>query len=247
MKRILIRCIVLLTCTLLAAGEAGAADRGSGARESTSTKAATSASGKSDEWRRDLAAWLGRLEGSFEIKLKNEEETRCSAAGVDRTSGVQVCTTEKAHTYVSSGNCRSIGEGPGLYCTFEEFRHETPGHGAGSAGAVAPMLFNALPGRMLFGIDPVARPISAMIMDPNGSGYAETGTLVGDDVTVKGRCVVNTAYVSGACTWSLWIHAPPDGRRILITRTRRMGTDSRLEKPNTYELNRVEQPAQPRE
>lgn len=62
------------------------------------------------------------------------------------------------------------------------------------------------------------------------------------------RCELDGRRVAGPCTWTLWIRANPDGRRIVMTRSSKRGavelnTLSGLEEPHTFELSRVEQGA----
>lgn len=235
------QCMALLACVLLAAGDAGAAGRESG------RKATASASGKSDAWRPVQEAWLARLQGSFAIKLKLEEKIgACLPNGV----GQQKCEVRKPATYVSAADCRRIGEGPGLHCTFEALRPEVTGDSGGDAGAAAFLGSNGLPTRMLFGIDPVARKIKALVMD-GAAGYESTGSPSGDAITFKGRC--DMLEIKRPCSWSLSIQASPDGTRVLMTRVRQNVSGSQSSslfmsadyEPHRYELSRVEQPAQP--
>ncbi|MEO8314897.1 MAG: hypothetical protein ABI645_08900 [Pseudomonadota bacterium] len=233
--------MILLTCALLATGEAGAAGRESGRK---TTAPATETSGA---WRQDLETWLARLQGSFAIKVTIEEKIgNCRAYG----AGQQKCDVRKAATYVSAANCQRIGEGPGLHCTFDELQHEASAKGAGDVGAPALFWSNGLPTRMLLGIDPVARKIRVMLMD-GAAGYDATGSLLGNTVALKGRCELAESKRAYPCTWTLSIQASPDGRTILLTRARQnlSGVSSSLfdgYEPHTFELSRVEQPAQPR-
>jgi hypothetical protein len=249
MKCALHQCVILLTCALLAAGEAGAAGRESG------SKSIAPAGETSGAWRRDQEAWLARLQGSFAIQLNiGEKLGTCRKDG----PGWEKCDLRKAATYVSAANCRRIGEGPGLHCTFDEVRQEAPDNAAGDARAPAVSSIGLrtrmeLPTRMLLGIDPVARKIRVLLMD-GGAGYEATGSLVGNTVALKGRCEYAETKRARPCTWSLSIQASPDGRSILMTRTRQnlSGSESRalfmdMYEPHTFELSRVERPAQPRE
>src|SRR5690606_25795161 len=121
--------------------------------------------------------------------------------------------------------------------------------GIDGGGASIRLLSNGLPVRAEFGINADARKLIVQITDPNGVRYSAKGTKSGDDVTFKERCEQN-GRVSGSCTWTLWIHADPDGRRIRMTRSSKRGSSelktlSGLGDPHTFELRRVEQAAPP--
>jgi hypothetical protein len=242
-KSIFAGAITVLVIGVMAAGEAGAADRASGGL-GRRTIASSSVSEAAD-WRQGLEAWLARLQGSFTVRLDIPEKTVCTALA----AGMQRCTTARAVAYVSAGTCRGTGEESGLQCTFEQLRYETPGNAAGDVGAPAPLLSNQLPSRLQFGIDPVARKISVTITDPNRSSYNAIGAPVGNDLNFKEKCVRDNARVSGPCSWSFSIHVSRDGHRIRMTRSRYTGTElntlSGLGDPHAFELVRVEQPALP--
>jgi hypothetical protein len=240
------RRMVLLVCALMVAGTAGAAGRDTGSRPSSGKKSSSSEAAKSDDWRQGLQTWLGRLEGKFSIKLFVAERTVCNALGPDK-NGPQRCTTTKPVTYVSAVDCRGVGEGGGLLCTFDELRYEATGSGAEAVGATTSLLSNDLPGRVLLGIDPATRKLTAMIMEANGAGYSAKGALAGNEVTFKDRCILNSiSTVTSSCTWSFWIQANPDGRRIRMTRSSSFGGSSEFRtlsgvgEPHTFELTRVE-------
>ena len=151
-----VRSTILLVIALLAAAVASAAGRGSDARQSPSKKASSSAATNS-AWRQDLETWLARLNGSFKIKFEFPPEVKCTTFNSNNpTDTKQSCTVTTRVPYVSAANCRGIGQGPGLYCTFDGLRSEPTGKDAGTAGAPASMFSNQLPSRMLLGIDPVA-------------------------------------------------------------------------------------------
>jgi hypothetical protein len=241
MKYSLHQCVILLTCALLAAGQASAAGR------EPARKATASASTASGTWRQDLEAWLARLQGSFAIKVTTPPTSECRSIG----AGLQECKGKIAVTYVSAASCSRVGEGPGLRCTFDELRRENSGNSAGGVGARASLYPNGLPTRMLLGIDPVARKIRVMVMDGN-VGYDAAGSLSGNTVALKGRCEMAATSRGYPCSWTLSIQAPPDGQRILMTRSRADPSDvgisgrSDLREPHTFELSRVEQAPQPR-
>jgi len=232
MKCAVRQCTILLTCVLLASSEAGAAGR---APDHAGTRAATSR-GESNDSLQDLEAWLARLQGSFTVRFRIEDKMgNCHSIG----NGLQECSRSKAVTYVSAANCRG-GDGAGLNCTFDELRREGTSNDSGSVASTF-FMFNGLPRRLQFGIDPVAHKIS-VIMDSRDSA---SGSLSGSDVTLKGKCgTPETA--SRPCAWSLSIHAPQDGGKIRMTRASQTftGTDSNvissLEEPHTFELTRVE-------
>jgi hypothetical protein len=242
MSGLMYRHMVLLSCALLAASGTVAAAPGSAARKSSGTTEKTSAP-DSDHWRQDLESWLARLRGSFTIRYSTEDKIgNCRSAG----AGLQECSRQMGVKYVSAATCSGVGAGPGVLCTFEELRPESSGNGAGGVGASLLSSSNDLPGRLLFGIDPLARKISVMIVDPGSAGYGALGTLAGDDATFNGRCdIPGSSY---RCTWIFSIHAPPDGQRILIKRVRPNHTGvssdslllSGLNDPRTFELKRVE-------
>lgn len=240
------RRMIPLVCALMVAGAAGAAGRDSGSRPSSGKKSGASEAAKSDDWRQGLEAWLGRLEGKFTIKLFVAERTVCNALGPDK-NGPQRCTTTKPANYVSAADCRGIGESGGLLCAFDELRYEATDSGA--EGATTSLLSNDLPGRVLLGIDPATRKLTAMIMDANGAGYSAKGALAGNEVTFKDRCILGVSGVTSSCTWSFWIQASPDGRRIRMTRSSSFGGSSEFRtlsgvgEPHTFELTRVDQQA----
>lgn len=245
MSAIATRCVILFVCAVLATAQAGAAGRNSDARESAGKKAAPTSKENSDNWQQDLETWLARLNGSFSVKLEPLPEIKCTTPNYSAPNSTQTCTISKQRNYVSTVNCRRIGQGPGLYCTFDQLRMEPTGKQGGEAGAPMSLFSNDLPSRMLLGIDPVARKISMMAMGANGSGYSEKASPAGNEVTFKGRCdtAESTARV-GPCNWSLWMRATPDGRKILLTHTRTYTTGlgtSRAESPDTFELRRIAQ------
>ncbi len=209
-----VRRAVLLFCGLIAAGEASAADR-----------------------RPDLEAWLSRLNGRFTIKLEIPPESRCGALSLSNPNGPQVCTSSKAVTYVSAVDCRGTGQGPGLYCTFDELRREPDKNGG--EGAPASLFNNELPSRMLLGIDPVAQQISMMFLDPGGAAYGGMAAPAGNNLTVTGRCDLAGEKRSTRCTWRIAMRASSDGRRIVMTRSRSPASAS-LGGPNTFELAKQE-------
>ncbi len=236
----------VLCLMLLAIGDAGAAARGPDSR--AGGKTAKSASSQSGDWRQDLETWLARLQGNFTIKLDIGEKTVCSALGPAGPGATQTCSTRKAQSYASATDCRGVDAGPGLHCTFDGLRQD--GGGVDGDGASIRLLSNGLPAHVEFGIDAEARKLTVLITDPNGVRYSAKGTKVGDEVTFKERCELDRSRVAGPCTWTLWIHAKPDGRRIVMTRSSKRGstelnTLSGLEEPHTFELSRVEQPAPP--
>jgi hypothetical protein len=235
-----VRSTILLLSALLAAAAASAAGRASDARESPSKRASNSAAKGSDNWRQDLETWLARLDGSFKIKLEILPEMKCSTFNSNNpTDTKQTCTITKTAPYVSAVNCRGIGQGPGLYCTFDDLRREQTGKDADTPGASVSMFFNALPSRMLLGIDPVAQKITMMVMDPGGPGYSEMAAPVGKSVTFKGRCDADGQKVSNACAWNISISAPPDGRKITMTRSAGVSRTS-LTAPHTFVLTKQE-------
>lgn len=239
------RRIMALVCALVVAGSAGAAGRDSGSRPSSGKKSSSSDAARSDDWRQGLETWLARLEGKFSIKLFIAERTVCTALSVDK-NGPQRCTTTKPVNYVSAADCRGIGEGGGLLCTFEALRYEATGSGAEGAGATTSLLSNDLPSRVLLGIDPATRKLTAMIMDANGAGYSAKGALSGNEVTFKDRCILASSGVASTCTWSFGVQTSPDGRRIWMTRSSSFGGSSEFRtlsgvgEPHTFELTRVE-------
>jgi hypothetical protein len=233
-----VRCTILLLSALLAAAAASAAGRASDARESPSKKASNSAATGSENWRQDLETWLERLKGSFKIKLEIPPEIKCTTFNSNKpTDTKQTCTVTKTVPYVSAVNCRGIGQGPGLYCTFDDLRREQTGKDADTPGATVSLFSNALPSRMLLGIDPVAQKITMMVMDPGGPGYSDMAAPVGKSVTFKGGCDEGGQKGSSACTWNLSISAPPDGRKIMMTRSNSRSRTS-LTAPNTFVLTK---------
>jgi hypothetical protein len=244
-SRLMVRRMMLLACVLLAADASVAAGREPASRQSVGGKSKASATSTTDDWHQGLAAWLARLEGRFNITLRIAEKTVCNALGGGQPGATQACTTQKAVTYVSAAHCLGTGDGSGLQCNFDELRYEATDN-AGGVGAPAFLLSNRLPSRVVFGIDPAARKISVVITDSNGASYNANGKLAGNELALKERCAVDTSRVSGSCTWGLWIKAPPDGRRILMTRTSSRGSStefrtlSGLGEPHTFELSKVE-------
>lgn len=236
------RCMTLLLCAVLAAGEAGAAGRASDARESTTRKAAPSSKADSEDRRQDLEAWLARLNGSFKIRLEIPPETKCGALNSSVPNSTQVCTTTKAATYVSAVNCRGVGQGPGLYCTFDELRREPSDRDAGKPGAPASLFSNELPSRMLMGIDPVVQKIRLMVLDPGGPGYSAMASPVGNALNFKGKCDLAEAKSSSSCTWNLSMRASTDGHTIVMTRSNSRGNlgTMNLNAPHTFELTKQE-------
>jgi hypothetical protein len=236
-----VRCTILLLSALLAAAAANAAGRASDTRQSSSKKASNSAATGSDNWRQDLETWLARLNGSFKIKLEIPPEIKCSTFNSNTpTDTKQTCTVKKTVPYVSAVNCRGIGQGPGLYCTFDDLRTEQTGKDAGTPGATVSMFSNALPSRMLLGIDPVAQKITMMVMDPGGQGYSEMATPVGKNVTFKSRCDAGGQKGLNACSWNFSISAPPDSRKIVMTRSDPSGSLSMFNEPHTFVLTKQE-------
>jgi hypothetical protein len=225
------RGMILLLCSVLAAGEASAAARASDARESTSKKATTSAS-NSGASSQDLEDWLGRLNGRYTITLKLPPKTECTAASA-AGSGAQKCTTSKGVTYTSAVNCRGIGEGPGLYCTFEDMRKEPADKDADDGSA---SISNGALSRMLLGIDRVARKISVLGIDSSGYSYAGMEVPKGNTLTFSGRCDLPESNRTNSCVWNLSMRAAPDGRNVVMTRTRSFSRGI----PYTYELTRQE-------
>lgn len=231
----------VLCLMLLAVGDAGAAARGPDSRAGGKTP--KSESSKSGDWQQDLETWLARLEGNFAIKLDIGEKTVCSTLGPARPNAAQTCSTRKAQSYASAADCRGLDAGPGLHCTFEVLRQE--GGAVDGDGPTIRLLSNGLPARAEFGIDADARKLTVLITDPNGARYTAKGTKSGDEVTFKERCELDGRRVAGPCTWTLWIRANPDGRRVVMTRSSKRGsvemnTLSGLEEPHTFELTRAE-------
>jgi hypothetical protein len=236
-----VRNTILLVIALLAAAVASAAGRGSDARQTPGKKASNSAATGSDNWRQDLETWLARLNGSFKIKFEILPEVKCTTFNqYNPTNTARTCTASITAPYVSAVNCRGIGQGPGLYCTFEDLRRETTGKDAGAPGAPVSVFSNGLPSRMLLGIDPVAQKITMMVMDPGGQGYSEMAAPVGKNVTFKSRCDAGGQKGLNACSWNFSISAPPDSRNIVMTRSNPSGSISRFNEPHTFVLTKQE-------
>jgi hypothetical protein len=103
------------------------------------------------------------------------------------------------------------------------------------------MFSNALPSRMLLGIDPVAQKITMMVMDPGGTGYSEMAAPVGKSVTFKARCdAAEQKKGTNYCSWNISISAPPDSRNIVMTRSTPSGSLSRFNEPHTFVLTKQE-------
>lgn len=232
-----------LLCAVLAAGAASAAGRESGSRDHSDKKAETSATSRGDDWRQGLEGWLARLQGKFTIKLETQPKIVCPSRPSTVQGDMQVCKMRKVITYSSAGSCLRIGDGPGLKCTFDQLRYADADPGSPTAQVI--LMSNTLPREVTFGIDPDARKISVKFSGSQGETTA-TAKPMGNELTFKGRCV-RSSMVSGACTWGLSIKAPPDGHRILMTRSGRFssgGSDtptlSDMDDPHTFELTRVE-------
>jgi hypothetical protein len=233
MSSTLVRCTILLLCAALTADEASSAGRASDARESSNRKSGASAA-SSEDWRPELESWLARLKGNFRVKLEMPSQLKCSPL-----TATQACTTSKGSTGFTEAGCRGIGQGPGVYCTFDTLRSEPTDKAAGP-GPVSGFS-GKLPSRMLLGIDPVARKISVMVVDPGGPAYSETAALDGSTVNIKGRCDQSAGTkTSNFCSWSLSIRAPSDGRNIVMTRTSSFGTQIRSEESYTFVLSHLE-------
>jgi hypothetical protein len=241
MSSLSIRCTIVLLGALLGSAALSAAGRTSDAREPTGKKSSNAAAKRSDTWRQDLEAWLARLNGSFKIKLEIPPEVKCTTINQNNPANTsQKCTATITRPYVSAVNCRGIGQGPGLYCTFDELRHEPTGKDGGTPGSPVSMFSNGLPSRMLLGIDPVAQKISMMVMNPGAPGFSGMAAPEGDSVTFKGRCDAAVQKASSVCSWNLSMRAPRDGHRVVMTLSNSRGGSSSFNAPHAFVLTRPE-------
>jgi hypothetical protein len=240
MSGLSIRCAIVLLGALLGSAAVSAAGRAPDAREPTGKKTSRSAATNSDTWRQDLEAWLARLDGSFKIKVEIPPEVKCTTFNSNTpTNTSQTCTASRPITYVSAVNCRGIGQGPGLYCTFDELRNEPTGKDGGTPGSPVSLFSNELPSRMLLGIDPIAQKITMMVRNPGGLGYSGMAAPEGDSVTFKGRCDAAVQKGTIACGWNFSMRAPRDRPRIVMTLSTNGGS-SRFNEPHTFVLTRQE-------
>jgi hypothetical protein len=235
MKCTLAHCMIV-ACTLLGSGEANSAPRGPSMRGYEAMKA-TRPTESPEIKQADLESWLARLQGNFTIKLVLKGRFTCLKPAGAGTIHMQPCMTEEAAkgiTFYSTANCDGIGEGPGLYCTFDALRRPAD-NSSGESGALqlASLLNDPLPIRALFGIDPATLKISMMTMNSASVVLSAMGSPQGNTATFDGTCNSALAKNMPPCKWSLQVEVSADGRSVVMKRTMHGDT-------YTFELNRVD-------
>jgi hypothetical protein len=235
MKSTIARCLVLLACTVLGVGAANPAPRGPSAREREAPNATRSATTGPGASQAELESWLARLKGTFTIKLVLKGRFTCLAPTAAGTLQTQQCLKEEAAkgiTFISTVYCPGIGEGAGVYCTFDALRRVV-GEGAAETSEPAFLLNDPLPIRALFGSDPASGKISVVTMNSGSVVLNSLGSLKGNTVTFEGTCDSALARNRAPCKWSMQMRASPDGSGIEMKRTMQGDTF-------TLDLSRVE-------
>lgn len=163
----------------------------------------------------ELEAWMRRHVGQFSIDVSvvnipvdspcDPIRNPAGACGyVEQATQTQML--QRARHAGGSGECHSVGAGPGVRCMFNV---------VGSEGAAIP----GLPFVLLYGTQPDDLVVHLMEVDVLGPARIVSGSLKGETATFRGKCAVGQDAPPDAidCDRVVRIRAPRDGRRIEIS------------------------------
>lgn len=134
---------------------------------------------RQDQAARHMAAWLPRLVGAY------------SYEGVAYVPGTSFPPVRVA----GSGECRSVGIGPGTVCMVE---------------------LNGMQELIAYGIDPQASRITYLRVDSDGFPEDRLGVVRGNTMFSRAHCV-NTPAARPRCERIYKIYATPDPRSLRVT------------------------------
>lgn len=162
-----------------------------------------------------LEAWMRRHVGQFSIDVSvvnipvgSPCDPIRNPAGACRyvEQATETQLLQRARHAGGSGECRSVGRGPGVRCVF---------HVIGSGDAAIP----GLPFVLLYGTQLDDSVVHLMEVDVFGPARIMSGSLMGDTAMFRGKCAVDQDTGVGAidCNRVVRIRAPRNGRRIEIS------------------------------
>ncbi|MEO8315256.1 MAG: hypothetical protein ABI645_10720 [Pseudomonadota bacterium] len=158
----------------------------------------------------EMDVWVRRLVGrfSFEGLVHVPSNGACGAPGTS-------VNTQPCQTIKGTGDCVSVGTGPGVQCVFNvswpdiwAVDFET--------GDVVPIAVSYLnPAMALFGIDPGNAAINHLLVDNKGLPEGGLGAHTGNRATFRTSCV-NQPGIVGGCERIFRIEAKADARLLYM-------------------------------